>query len=278
MPLTNQVLFMIERNLNRNLNLGELAKSCGVSRFHLAHAFGEMTGFSVMEYVRRRRLSSAACALASGAADILDVALEAGYNSHEAFSRAFKIEFGATPDQVRTAESTDGLVLLEPLKPKELPAIKLEPPRFENVAELRFVGLSEPCRYGATQHIPSQWQRFMSGPYPAIEHKTKSIPVGISMAGEVDGELNYACAAEVSRFGGIPQGLIKVTLPPAQYVVFTHNDHITTLHTTYVVIWNDWFPASGKTPAEAPGFERHNSTFDTRTGRGGVTIWIPLAT
>ncbi len=278
MPLTNQVLFMIERNLNRNLNLGELAKSCGVSRFHLAHAFGEMTGFSVMEYVRRRRLSSAACALASGAAGILDVALETGYNSHEAFSRAFKAEFGATPDQVRAAESTDGLMLLEPLKPKELPAIKLEPPRFDDVAELRFVGLSEPCRYGETQHIPSQWQRFMSGPYAAIEHKAKGIPVGISMAAEVDGELNYACAAEVSRFGEIPQGLIKVTLPPAQYAVFAHNDHITTLHTTYVVIWNDWFPASGKTPAEAPGFERHNSTFDTRTGRGGVTIWIPLAT
>jgi AraC family transcriptional regulator len=276
MPLSNQALFMIERNLNRNLSLGELAKFCGVSRFHLAHAFGEMTGFSVMEYVRRRRLSSAACALASGAADILDVALEAGYNSHEAFSRAFKVEFGTTPDQVRTAESTDGLMLLEPLKPKERPAIKLGPPRFENVAELRFVGLSEPCRYVETQNIPSQWQRFMAGPYAAIEHKTKSIPVGISMPAQVDGVHDYVCAAEVSRFGEIPQGLSKVTSSPAQYAVFAHDDHITTLHTTYVAIWNDWFPASGKTPAEAPGFERHNSTFDTRTGSGGVTIWIPL--
>jgi AraC family transcriptional regulator len=277
MPLTNQALFMIERNLDRSLTLGELAKTCGVSRFHLAHAFGEMTGFSVMEYVRRRRLSSAACALASGAADILQVALEAGYSSHEAFSRAFKVEFGATPDQVRTAKSTGGLVLLEPLKAKERPAIKLEPPRFENVAELRFVGLSEPSRYGETQHIPSQWQRFMSGPYASIEHKTKSIPVGISMAAEADGELAYACAAEVSRFGEIPEGLIKVTLPPAQYAVFAHNDHITTLQAAYVLIWNDWFPAGRKTPAEAPSFERHNATFDTRTGRGGVTIWIPLA-
>ena len=33
---------------------------------------------------------------------------------------------------------------------------------------------------------------------------------------------------------------------------------------------------SGKTPAEAPGFQRHNETFDTRTGNGGVTIWIPV--
>jgi AraC family transcriptional regulator len=277
MPLTNQALFMIERNLNRCLNLGELAKYCDVSRFHLAHAFGEMTGFSVMEYVRRRRLSSAAHALASGASDILDVALEAGYNSHEAFSRAFKVEFGTTPDQVRKAHSTDGLMLLEPLKLKGRPAIKLEQPRLENVGELHFVAMSEPCRYGETQHIPSQWQRFMSGPYAAIEHKTNSIPVGISAVAGDDGDLEYACAAEVSRFGVIPQGLIKITLPPSQYAVFTHDDHITSMHETYAVIWNDWFPVSGKSPAETPIFERHNSTFDTRTGYGGVTIWIPLA-
>lgn len=78
--------------------------------------------------------------------------------------------------------------------------------------------------------------------------------------------------------GEIPRGPIKVTLAPAQYAVFAHNERITTLHSTYVLIWTEWFPASGKTPAEAPGFERHNATFDTRTGRGGVTIWIPLAT
>jgi AraC family transcriptional regulator len=276
MPLTHQALFTIERNLNRDLNLGELAKSCGVSRFHLAHAFGEMTGFSVMEYVRRRRLSSAAYALASGASDILLVALEAGYNSHEAFSRAFKTEFGTTPEQVRKAKSADGLMLLEALKLNGRAPIKLEPPRFENVGELRFVGLSERCPYGETQYIPAQWQRFMSGPYAAIGHKTKSIPVGISMAAEIDGELDYVCAAEVSRFGKIPQGLTKVVLPPATYAVFAHDDHITTLHKTYIAIWNDWFPASGKTPAEAAAFERHNPTFDTRTGNGGVTIWIPL--
>jgi AraC family transcriptional regulator len=277
MPLTDQALFTIERNLNRELNLGELAKTCGVSRFHLAHAFGETTGFSVMEYVRRRRLSSAAYALASGAADILDVALEAGYNSHEAFSRAFKAEFGTTPDQVRKAESADGLMLLEPLKLTGRANINLQPPRYENLGELRFVGSSERCPYGETQHIPSQWQRFMSGPYAAIEHKINSIPVGISAAAQVDGEINYVCAAEVSRFGKIPKGLVELTLPPALYADFAHNDHITTLHKTYRAIWNDWFPASGKTPAEAPAFERHNASFDTRTGNGGVTIWIPLS-
>ena len=100
--LTNKALWTIERNLDRPLTLGELADACGVSPFRLAHAFGQTTGFSVMQYVRGRRLAEAAQALASGdAPDILNLALDAGYGSHEAFSRAFRAQFGRTPETVR---------------------------------------------------------------------------------------------------------------------------------------------------------------------------------
>jgi AraC-like DNA-binding protein len=73
---------------------------CDVSRFHLAHAFGKSTGLSVTEYLRCRRLTQAAYALAAGANDILSVALDSGYASHEA-SRAFKAQFG---EKVRDRE------------------------------------------------------------------------------------------------------------------------------------------------------------------------------
>jgi len=45
---------------------------------------------------------------------------------------------------------------------------------------------------------------------------------------------------------------------------------VTQLRETYEAIWNDWFAKSGKTPAEAPGFERHNDSFDPRTGNGAA--------
>ena len=88
--LTNKALWTIERHLDQSLTLNDLARACGVSQFHLAHAFGQATGFPVMQYVRGRRLTEAAQSLASGnAPDILNLALDAGYGSHEAFSRAF---------------------------------------------------------------------------------------------------------------------------------------------------------------------------------------------
>ncbi|HEY5337282.1 MAG TPA: AraC family transcriptional regulator [Rhizomicrobium sp.] len=276
MSLTNKALFIIERNLNRDLSLAEIAKNCGVSRFHLAHAFGESTELSVMEYVRGRRLTEAAYALASGAADILGIAMDSGYASHEAFSRAFKSQFGKTPEDVRKAESISGLALIDPIRHLESNRMKLKEPRFEDVGELLFVGLGERRTYGDVKDIPGQWQRFMSGPCQQIEHRTPSIPVGVSTR-DADGEMVYVCAAEVTRFGKIPDGLMAVTLAPARYAVFAHDGHITALQQTYVAIWNEWFAASDLTPAEAPGFERHNATFDPRTGNGGVTIWIPVA-
>jgi AraC family transcriptional regulator len=74
----------------------------------------------------------------------------------------------------------------------------------------------------------------------------------------------------------MPKDLIAVTLAPATYVVFAHDGHVTQIRETYRAIWNDWFPKSDKSPAEAPGFERHNATFDPRTGNGGCTIWLPV--
>lgn len=277
MSLINQALFVIERNLQRDLSLGGIAEICGVSRFHLAHAFGDGTGLAVMEYVRRRRLTESAYALAAGARDIMEVALDYNYGSHEAFTRAFKAEFDRTPDEIRRTESVAGLRLLDAIRFVGAGSGKLEAPRFERAGELKFIGLPEPFSYGETAHIPSQWRRFMADFYARIEHKSQTVPVGIvTSSNDGDTDLCYTCAVEVSRFDTTPVGLGTLIVKPASYAVFPHNRHITELSQTYAAIWNDWLPASGRKPAAAPSFERPNPTFDTRSGEGGVTLWIPL--
>jgi AraC family transcriptional regulator len=96
-----KALWFIESHLDKDITLDDVAEASGVSRFHMSRAFGEMLNCSVMQYVRARRLSDAARRLAGGAPDILTVALDAGYGSHEAFTRAFRDQFGLTPEQVR---------------------------------------------------------------------------------------------------------------------------------------------------------------------------------
>src|SRR5580704_11472626 len=132
MNAVEKALWFIESHFASEITLEDLAKAGGVSRFHMTRAFGAATGRSIMRYVRGRRLTEAAKALSNGATDILSVALDAGYGSHEAFTRAFKDEFGVTPEMIRAQGHRKKIELVEPIKLDETPLINLEPPRFEN--------------------------------------------------------------------------------------------------------------------------------------------------
>jgi len=275
MSITDKALWVIERNSERALTLNAIAAACGVSRSHLANAFGTATGLPVMTYLRGRRLSEAARTLARGAPDILAVALDAGYASHEAFTRAFREQFGLTPESVRERGAVDGVALVGPLALQARAAPDLEPPRFVALDRVRIVGLSEPCSFETVIRIPAQWQRFMAY-YEAIPAKRDEIPVGVNHAADDDGRFRYVCGVEVTRFGEYPAELTTLDIPPRTYAVFAHRGHASALTETYFAIWNDIMPALGRSVADAPILERHDPHFDTRTGEGGLTLWIPL--
>jgi AraC family transcriptional regulator len=284
MSLAARTSWVIERNLGDDLTLAILAEACGVSRFHLAHAFGEATGRSVMAHVRGRRLSEAARALAAGAPSILDLALDWGYGSHEAFSRAFRDQFGIAPEQVRKASSLDGLCLTGPVngdleRPRYTARAKGGPMRMqrETIDETWiFVGLPGLYDFKDLEKIAGQWARFMPR-YAEIEDKADPVPWGIGRAIDADGRLDYATAVRVTGTrAAVPDGFVRFVVSPRTYAVFRHAAHVSRIRATYDAIWNDWLPASGFKVAQAPTLEHHCDTFDRRTGDGGVDIWIPL--
>ena len=274
--LPDKALWIIERNSTQSLTLDGIAAACGVSRSHLAHAFGTATGLSVMQYVRGRRLTAAAQALAAGAPDILSIALDAGYGSHEAFTRAFRDRFEQTPESVRQRRSIDGLALVGPLALRPHAGVRLDPPRVLAVQNIRVVGLAERCSFDTTITIPAQWQRFMEY-YDAIPFKRDDIPIGVNYSADDDGQFLYMCGAEVHRFAKRSRELLHLEVPPRQYAVFEHRGHVSRIYETYRCIWNEAMPATGRAVADAPIIERHNPAFNPRTGEGGLTLWIPLA-
>ncbi len=276
MSIAQKALWIIERNSNRDLTLTGVAEACGVSRSHLAHAFGAATGQSAMRYLRGRRLSEAAHALANGAPDILAVALDAGYGSHEAFTRAFRDQFGVTPETVRDRRSVHGLTLVTPIETPRAPLNRPAPPQLIRSDAILVVGLAEPMTFETTHRIPAQWQRFV--PYmEAIADIVPTMPVGVAAAFDDAGAYEYICALEVRRFGETPASLRKLSIAPQTYAVFQHRGHVSGINDTYLAIWNDLLPEMGLTVLDAPSIERHNSAFDPSTGEGGLEIWIPVA-
>jgi AraC family transcriptional regulator len=271
----DKALWFIESHLADALTLDEIAGVAGVSRFHMVRAFAAATGFSVMRYVRARRLSEAARALASGAPDILNLALSADYGSHEAFTRAFRDHFGVTPETVRASTCLDHIKLQEPILMDSTLTNNLQTPRFETGKPLLVAGLGERYNFESGAAIPGQWQRFHQT-VPDIPGRVGPVAYGVCCNGDDAGNFDYIAGVEVSDFSDLPREFAKVRIPEQRYAVFTHKDHISTIRRTVNTIWNQWLPASGLKAADAPNFERYGENFDPVTGNGGLEIWVPV--
>lgn len=260
------------------LELGRIANHSGVSRHHLVRAFGTSTGLSVIRYVRKRRLSEAAKRLCNGTdqnRDILSLALDAGYNSHEAFTRAFRTQFGITPEAVRAQKCIEKLDLQEAITVSDDLIIDLKAPRIETHDALDVAGLSARFTFETNSTIPTLLQRFI--PYIGeIPGQIGGETYGVCYNGDNEGSFDYMCAVVITSSADLPSDFKTVKLRAGKYAVFRHEGHISGIRATCYTIWNKWLPESGHSVAPAPDFERYSPDFNPETGSGFVEIWIPL--
>ncbi|HBI94472.1 MAG TPA: AraC family transcriptional regulator, partial [Terrisporobacter glycolicus] len=94
----SQCIEFIEENIKSDLTPKLIANKCGYSTFHFCRIFNIHQGITLMEYVKKRRISLAAAKLFEGNR-IIDIAIEYGFDTHNGFSKAFKKEYGFTPTQ-----------------------------------------------------------------------------------------------------------------------------------------------------------------------------------
>lgn len=265
-----KALWFVESHFGDAITLDDIADAAGVSRFHVTRAFAEATGMSVVRYLRARRLTEAARGLAGGAEDILAVALDAGYGSHEAFTRAFREQFGLTPEAVRERGSVEELEIMEPIRMEEKIIDGLEKPRVVEGEALLIAGLGERYNGATSAGIPSQWQRFVPWLGDA------RVSYGVCCNQDDEGNFDYICGIEVPDFSKVPSEWARLRIGPRKYLVFTHKGHISGIRSAFNTIWNKGLPESGFKAADAPLFERYDERFNGMTGVGDVEIWVPV--
>lgn len=98
----NGAMDFIETHLDERINYEEVAKTACCSAYHFQRMFAFITDVPLSEYIRRRRLTIAAFELQCSDVKVIDVALKYGYESPEAFSRAFKALHGVMPTLARS--------------------------------------------------------------------------------------------------------------------------------------------------------------------------------
>ena len=97
----NDMVTYIEEHLTEDINYKKLAKIVGISDYSLQRIFVFLTGISIAEYIRKRRLSKSFEELRNSDIKIIDLAIKYNYESSISFSRAFKKYFGMTPSECR---------------------------------------------------------------------------------------------------------------------------------------------------------------------------------
>lgn len=273
-PLEKAVWY-IETHFGEDITLANVAKAAGLSKFHLVRAFRAYAGQSVMGYVRARRLSEAAKRLVNDRGGILDVALAAGYNSHAAFTRAFRAQFGITPDQLRQRRTLAKINLVEPLTMDQT-TTNLPEPRLIDSGALLIVGLKNRYSEATTAQIPAQWQAFQ--PHIGnIDNQTGHVAFGVLCNSDDKGNVDYLTGVEVRHFPADLNGLDSLRLSAQTYAVFRHDGHVSEIRPTWKTIFAQWLPDAPYRLVDAPQLERYGAGFDPQTGVGDIEVWIPVA-
>ena len=96
----------ISAGLDRALDLRSLAKTAALSPLHFHRIFRGLVGETPLELHRRLRLERAAWCLLEGEAPVTQIAFDAGYETHESFTRAFRASYDASPSEFRAAISS----------------------------------------------------------------------------------------------------------------------------------------------------------------------------
>ena len=99
--ITKALNYIKSQNKKSDITIEDVANHAGFSTDYFNRIFFAHTGFNIMEYVRFSRLKKAANLLRGTDSDILNIALDCGYEAHESFSRAFKNQYGMSPSEYR---------------------------------------------------------------------------------------------------------------------------------------------------------------------------------
>jgi AraC family transcriptional regulator len=281
----NRAIAWIEQRLTDEIEWEEAAREANCSLFHFLRMFEVITGMTASDYVRRRRLSLAAMDLAAGDAKIIDIALRYGYDSPDAFTKAFRKLFGCTPTEARRPgarlRSYPPIAFSIVLKGDH--AMEY---RIETKPALRLTGLPlrTTCNDGRNfREIPAFWERNLTDGTVARLEEFAPPGSAIGVAGvcaEFDLEreaFTYFIAIETpADRSALPASCRDFAVPTATWGIFESRGPLPEAMQGLIQrIYNEWFPSSGWEHADGPELEIY-SNGNTQAADYYSEIWIPL--
>lgn len=268
----------IENNITENLTVGEIANSVCISPFYFQKGFAMLSGYTVGEYIRNRRLSIAGNELVSSNIKIIDLSLKYGYESADSFTKAFTRFHNATPSAVKKGSAT--IKTFAPLKINfVLKGGFLMDFKIVDKPEFKVVGVNKTFKYdGAFNLVPQYWKETMT----KFGHTLCGM-FGINRDMSLSGnEFDYMIADEYDERKSAVDGIETVTIPAFTWAVFPCiGDCVKTMQETNKKIFSEWLP-SNDTYKIAQGYCVEMYSDATKLPKGVndenyySELWIPV--
>ena len=267
-----KVIDYIEQNLNENINLTKAIKESGYSIPHFYRVFNAVMGYSINQYIRKRRLSNAKFDLKNTNLKITEIAFNNGFESHEVFTRTFKNTYGVSPRDFRKISIELNLFeKINFLHEKNEPDLSLIKPeivvkeKFLLLGIMNHVNRAEAIKYGLKLRTQAKFlpmiKNISNQKNPDVFYAVYDYAAENVLKADEDINFNYYCCVEISDITNIPSGMIVKTIPSSKYAVFYYNIKNDTLNDVnvgmpiYRYIDGVWLPNSGYEMTDNPSFE-----------------------
>jgi len=285
MDAMNRAMRVIEESLEGEVDMSAVARAGLVSEHHFRRMFSALAGIPVSEYVRRRRMTLAAAAVLRRDEAIQDIAVRFGYNSADAFSRAFRAVHGVGPEQarrpgarLRSQPPLSFRLTIEGNTTMDYRIVTTDAFTFAGYrarVPLIYEGVNEVAAEFTKSVTEEQWERLYK--LADLEPGVATVMDRISETREEGSELDHWIAAATTSTD--LDGLETLEVEPRTWVVLSATGEFPeTLQNLWVKAYGEWFPAN---PWQtAPGPEIAKVTFaeddETETGTADCEIWLPI--
>lgn len=281
----------IKEHINEELTAQKIADHAGYSVFHFCRIFSLIKNITVMEYIRKYRLSTARSELESNK-KIIDVALQYGFETASGFTKSFRKEFGYTPTSYRVRMMNTDSAFLKNIG-EVLPHPEMIPKKPFKVAGYGiYTNVAEHCM----EDVSAYWASYEGNNLESKMYEQLQPPqhgeIGVCIPYQNSEKVVYLFGVVVENFDRVTSDMIAVEIPAATYAVFTTPpvNNLDTAATydkdplavsvkeTWRYIFTQWFAQCPYTLDEtAYAFELYDERCHASEG-AVMSIYVPVKT
>lgn len=245
----NECIKYIEDNLDDEIDYKHISKIFGCSESTIQRVFSLLTGMTLTEYIRRRRLTVAISDIKNNER-IIDIAIKYGYSSDVSFSRSFKKMHNILPSKVRN--SNVRLNMQPILKFNENSNANNLSYRIEDLDKFTLYGIKKEVDINNVPNTAEKLWKYVKKNY--VEFNTN---VAYGVIKQIDGKYYYFCALEEKI-----DGFEKIDIPKSKYIIFKNNNNDGyKIKKLFEQAYDEYIPSIGFKSNQSFELEKYNDDY-----------------